>query len=87
MTFLQNTGKMMEQVCEVDSRQRANRFEDCEAAESAQSHFSEGPSCLVLDAFVLYALAGSQQATLSCSLLPCASHMDKLLRITEDEDE
>ena len=59
MTFLQNTGKMMEQVCEVDSRQRANRFEECEAAESAQSHFSEGPSCLVLDAFVLCALASN----------------------------
>ena len=59
VTFLQNTGKMMEQVCEVDSRQRANRFEECEAAESAQSHFSEGPSCLVLDAFVLYAMASN----------------------------
>ena len=70
VTFLQNTGKMMEQVCEVDSRQRANRFEECEAAESAQSHFSEGPSCLVLDAFVLY-------VSISCSFLPSASHMDQ----------
>ena len=34
VTFLQNTGKMMEQVCEVNMRQRANRFEECEAAES-----------------------------------------------------
>ena len=27
------------------------------------------------------------QATLSCSFLPSGSHMDKLLRITEDEEE
>ena len=75
VTFLQNTGKMMEQVCEVDSRQRAHRFE-----ESRQQRVHNHISVKVLRALCSMLLCSMQwQATFSiyCSFLPSASHMDQ----------